>query len=788
MSLFVPIVSAQAAIADLVCLEQMSQIANTWSRELGHRMQLRPELVQECSAHLIPILHRCLKSLYNEKSQEYITLEGFYALLARTSGPAWQDAMSHVEILGLDLPDVMSMLFSLREATVRALEDAGFTQLDQIRVIVYLFDWLLLQSHEHWRREASISDPLLRFSSLDLKMLRSIAESVRSPVDLNPVLQAIVERVRDSGLWPMCAIGIIDPDDQEIRVPAQSGFSDTYPANIKFPADGSATLATIHRQRPLAIADVYEDHEFPVLREAARAAGYRSILLVPILVAGMRGTVAFCSDITHEYQDSEIALANAISQQVMIALENAYQHYQEKQRVDELESLNRLIAEQNSMLQNAVNTHTTLTRLVLDNAGLDRILEAIREILGNPVAIEDELFRLLIFSDDWQYFDQHRRDSIVSGGTTPVVFENQQTARIIDELHRHRRAMLLPVLPSIGMEKRRIVAPIIAGAEILGYVWVLESLRSFHEQQDLITTEQAALIIALEIMKQRATYETEMRLKADFLRDLLSENPIVEMDLLQRARYLGFSFTRPAMLVAVDVDEGTGKVADDIMKAQSRRRQILSRIQDSLSRFDSENLVVSQSGRIMVIVSACVGGNDEQQTTSHVDRLIREVIEHLLPRAHVLIGISDTFKKVAGVRQAWLQANRAIDAARSLGKVDATLRLNDLGVYGLLFRKGDSGELLDYARASLVPLLEYDALHGTELVHTLDVYLIHQSKLAEAARHLYIHVNTLRQRLERVEQILRISLKEPLTILNLQLALRIRDASQNHSEDSDPSA
>ena len=179
MSLFVPIVSAQAAIADLVCLEQMSQIANTWSRELGHRMQLRPELVQECSAHLIPILHRCLKSLYNEKSQEYITLEGFYTLLARTSGPAWQDAMSHVEILGLDLPDVMSMLFSLREATVRALEDAGFTQLDQIRVIVYLFDWLLLQSHEHWRREASISDPLLRFSSLDLKMLRSIAESVR---------------------------------------------------------------------------------------------------------------------------------------------------------------------------------------------------------------------------------------------------------------------------------------------------------------------------------------------------------------------------------------------------------------------------------------------------------------------------------------------------------------------------------------------------------------------------------------------------------------------------------
>lgn len=786
MSLFVPIASAQAAIAHLACLERMSKVANAWTRELGQRMQLRQELAQECSTYLIPALHRCLKSLLLEGAHEYITLDDFHALLTRSSGPTWIDTISHIEALEFTATDVVRLLFLLRESTVQALEDAGFDRLDQMRVVVYLFDWFLLQAQEHWTREASIRDPLLRFSSLDLKMLRSIAESVRSPVDLNPVLQAIVERVRDSGLWPMCAIGIIDPDDQEIRVPAQSGFSDTYPANIKFPADGSATLATIHRQRPLAIADVYEEHEFPVLREAAHAAGYRSILLVPILVAGMRGTVAFCSDTAHEYQDSEIALASAISQQVMIALENAYQHYQEKQRVDELESLNRLIAEQNNMLQNAVNTHTTLTRLVLDNAGLDRILETIRDILGNPVAIEDELFRLLIFSDDWQHFDQHRRDSIVSGGTTSAVFENQQTARIIDELHRHRRAMLLPVLLSIGMEKRRIVAPIIAGAEILGYVWVLESLRPFHEQQDLITTEQAALIIALEIMKQRATYETEMRLKADFLRDLLSESPMVEMDLLQRARYLGFSFTRPAMLVAVDIDERGSKVADDIMKAQARRRQILSRIQEAVSRFASENLVVNQSGRIMVILSACVGGNDEQQTTSQVDRLIREVIGHLLPRTHVLIGISDTFKKVSEVRQAWLQANRAIDAARSLGKVDATLRLSDLGVYGLLFRKGDSGELLNYARVSLVPLLEYDALHGTELVHTLDVYLIHQSKLAEAARHLYIHVNTLRQRLERIEQILRVSLKDPLTILNLQLALRIRDASQNRGEDSDP--
>ena len=48
-----------------------------------------------------------------------------------------------------------------------------------------------------------------------------------------------------------------------------------------------------------------------------------------------------------------------------------------------------------------------------------------------------------------------------------------------------------------------------------------------------------------------------------------------------------------------------------------------------------------------------------------------------------------------------------------------------------------------------------------------------QGKLSDIARHLYIHVNTLRQRLERIEDLLGVDLQDSTTRLNLHLALHI---------------
>jgi DNA-binding PucR family transcriptional regulator len=773
----VSLASSQEAFVHLARLDTISHLADRWSQELD-RLGWSAAVDPDCSTQLFAALRTTLRGLAHQVPRDYLAPPEFQQFLAEIAGRLWVDALLAFKVRGVRLQDVAGFCITLREILFRSLVEAELLDLDTSRILTLFFDWILVQIHETWEAAGSLGVRKAPAGTLELEDFRKIVESVRSPIDLQPVFQMIVNRVRDSGLWPMSAIGLIDAGTEEVRVVTQSGFAPDYPANIRFPAGGSATLAAVRRRRPIAIDDVFGDHEFPVLPDAARAAGYGSILLVPFFVDEMQAVVAFCYPHSHAHTPEEVALANAIAQQVAIAIENAHHYEQEKQRVGELESLNRLIAEQNRLLQRSAMTHTALIRLVLDGAGLERILNAIRGLVGNPVAIEDESFQILVFSPDWDHFDTHRRDSIAAGRTAPALFSNPATAALLREVGTSGRAALVPTMPALGLEKRRIVAPIIASGDVLGYIWVMEALRPFDENQDLVALEQSALVLALEMMKQRAAYETELRLRADFLDDLLSKPQVKEADLLQRASYLGYRFAQPSLLLIVDLHRD-GPPPSNL---RQRHQRIIRGIQDAVDRLVGESLVANQAGRIVVIFPALGSSERQSQRVSKVVDHVRAELARLAPEAEISIGLSESFDALAGVRSAYLQATRAIDAARSLGRVAPTVRLTDLGIYGVLFRDDEAHELLAFAERTLAPLVDYDGDHGTELIRTLDAFLRHQARLAETARELHIHVNTLRQRLERIEQVLGESPADSATALNLHLALRIREVARHGPE------
>lgn len=62
------------------------------------------------------------------------------------------------------------------------------------------------------------------------------------------------------------------------------------------------------------------------------------------------------------------------------------------------------------------------------------------------------------------------------------------------------------------------------------------------------------------------------------------------------------------------------------------------------------------------------------------------------------------------------------------------------------------GDLRD-SLARFAELVRYDIRHGTSLANTLDVYLAHRCSINETAAALYIHRNTLRQRLSRIAEL-----------------------------------
>lgn len=70
-------------------------------------------------------------------------------------------------------------------------------------------------------------------------------------------------------------------------------------------------------------------------------------------------------------------------------------------------------------------------------------------------------------------------------------------------------------------------------------------------------------------------------------------------------------------------------------------------------------------------------------------------------------------------------------------------------------------------------LIEEDQNNGADYIEILKVYVQYQGKINENAEALYIHPNTLRNRLKRIEDINGLQLQEVNNLINLTLAVRI---------------
>ena len=95
-----------------------------------------------------------------------------------------------------------------------------------------------------------------------------------------------------------------------------------------------------------------------------------------------------------------------------------------------------------------------------------------------------------------------------------------------------------------------------------------------------------------------------------------------------------------------------------------------------------------------------------------------------------------------------------------------------LGAYRYLVHLELDDAPRDRYRQSVEQLTDYDRRRGARLVETLEQYLADRGSITASARTLYVHPNTVRQRLERIERVAELDLSSE-DLLSLELALKL---------------
>jgi DNA-binding PucR family transcriptional regulator len=146
------------------------------------------------------------------------------------------------------------------------------------------------------------------------------------------------------------------------------------------------------------------------------------------------------------------------------------------------------------------------------------------------------------------------------------------------------------------------------------------------------------------------------------------------------------------------------------------------------------------------------------------------------PAQQLLIGVAGPCPPLRqdpdGMRRIYEQAREVVNINLTMGKKEGVVVFEELGLLHWLYHLPSDQWADNQYLKHVQTLIDYDKKRSTSLTQTLEHYLEQGASLVDAAQSLYIHRNTLLNRMERIEQLCGIDLREPVHRLNLFVALK----------------
>lgn len=263
-----------------------------------------------------------------------------------------------------------------------------------------------------------------------------------------------------------------------------------------------------------------------------------------------------------------------------------------------------------------------------------------------------------------------------------------------------------------------------------------------------------AHVVALELAKWKAAFEVESRLRGDVL-DLLLSDDADPREALPRASLVGLNLARPYRPVWFGY---AGEGEDGALAARSRAEIVRRALGEP-----PQVVLFQRPHGILALVDEAVGD---------VEARARAAARHLaavLRGRAVGVGCGTPVVWPDGFRAAVRRAELASDLGRRLGH-PGPVDVGRLGVYGLLLEL-DETAWRAFVTEQLGPLLDHDAATGGELVRTLEAYHCLRGGLRAVADALFVHVNTLKYRLARIDALTGGRFSSPSGRFQMYLAL-----------------
>src|SRR5215472_10431331 len=285
-----------------------------------------------------------------------------------------------------------------------------------------------------------------------------------------------------------------------------------------------------------------------------------------------------------------------------------------------------------------------------------------------------------------------------------------------------------------------------------------------------LAVEQAALVAALEITRDLAVLAVEQQFASNALHDLVT-GTAADMDhALARAGRFGWDLRRPLTVLVArhsDIEPGGAEHGDDAVRleGQPQEASALRAVELWTRAVRGRDRDAAVAGFATELV-AVVGVAD----AAALARKVHADLTASTGRAYS-VGVSQVGAGPLDIPRRYEEARVALQVGQRLNGSGAVTDFAGLGLYRLISHVSQA-ELQAFVHDTLGPVLDLPEPARSDLLKSLAVLSGTRFNVAESARILHYHYNTMRYRVTKLERMLGEFADDAAAALRIGVALQ----------------
>lgn len=427
------------------------------------------------------------------------------------------------------------------------------------------------------------------------------------------------------------------------------------------------------------------------------------------------------SEKARELTEWDLKLLKGLTAQIAIAIENA--------------RLFTEITRKNQVLIRRNEVHATLTKISLQNKGVGTITKELNRMIKPSIVFVDLLEEEFYPKREKRYFSFDELSKLLSERKQPIYVELFES-----------------------VDKSFYIYPILVGNACSACLVV--SIDSPLSQLDHMILERGGVFLSLELAKRHAVTEVFYKKTHDFYYELLKNEDSTL--LYKQGLDLGIELDKYLFTVNIEFSK-----FHDLQVLETKVHHFIWTIKQKLS--DANKLLFGNHNKVTLLFSL---------ETPTVKPIVFNQLKSILSdwqeseRIHLYAGVGRAYNGIDSINKTHNEANKALSYLLSCG-TPGMIDYPEIGI-NRLFINHSQDELSQFVEEIFSPL-NTAKLTNSELELTLTTFIRNNRSAMKTAEELHVHINTLYQRIKKIEEILDVSLNNPEAMLKIQLACHLRE-------------